>query len=452
MLNVRAALTGFCALLLSLLPGAACAEEWSSTATQIAFADGNALWAGARTPAPEAVIQEIADDAKPIPTIDLTTQPDDLWQRVRNGFAMPNLANDLVTTQQVFYLNRPEYLKRVVERSRRYLHHIVEEIEKRGMPTELALLPIVESAYNPQAISPARASGLWQFIPSTGRNYGLEQNWWIDERRDIIASTDAALDYLSYIYELHGDWHLALASYNWGENAVGRAIARNQAVGRPTDYMSLSMPSETRNYVPKLQALKNIIAQPELFGIDIDPIPNRPYFATVRKPRDMDMAVAAQLAETPLDEFRALNPAYNRPVMRATGEASLVVPAEKVAIFLSNLENPSRPLVSWQRYTVGRKERLDHIAARFGMSSARLREVNGLSPNAKVLPGHTLMVPARGAPSLSAPVAGSAPAHSGGSAKPGRKTASAHKTAAKSAVTTSSGRQRLTLSARNGRS
>lgn len=447
-----AALTGFCALLVSLAPGAACAEEWSSAATQIAFAESTAQWTGVRTPpAPEAVIQEIADDAKPIPTIDLTTQPDDLWQRIRNGFAMPNLAHDLVTTQQVSYLNRPEYLKRVVERSRRYLYHIVEEIEKRGLPTELALLPIVESAYNPQAISPARASGIWQFIPSTGKNYGLEQNWWIDERRDIIASTTAALDYLSYIYELHGDWHLALASYNWGENAVARAIGRNQAAGRPADYMSLNMPTETRNYVPKLQALKNIIAQPELFGIDIDPVPNRPYFATVRKPGDMDLAVAARLAETPLDEFRALNPAYNRPVIKATGEASLVVPAEKVATFLSNLESHGRPQLTWTQYTVSRKDRLDHIAARFGMSSARLREVNGLSAQAKVLPGQMLMVPARGAPILSASLAFPASSYPDGIAKSARKGASA-KRSGKPAITNANGRQRMTLSARRGRS
>ena len=164
-------------------------------------------------------------------------------------------------------------------------------------------------------MSSARASGLWQFIPATGKSYNLSQNWWYDQRRDIVASTTAALDYLQTIYEMHGDWHLALASYNWGENAVARAIERNRQLGLPTDYQHLNMPAETKYYVPKLQALKNIIAQPQLFGISLPPIPNRPYFATVKKPAGIDLALAAKLAETPMDEFMALNPSYNRPVM-----------------------------------------------------------------------------------------------------------------------------------------
>ena len=216
--------------------------------------------------------REVRDDLPPIPTIDLTTPPDDLWQRMRNGFAMPDLDSPLVADRQAWYLNRPDLLKRIFERSRRYLHHIVGELEKRGMPTELALLPIVESSFNPLAYSSARALGMWQFIPSTGKSYKLQQNWWFDQRRDIVASTSAALDYLQYIYEMHGDWHLALASYNWGEGAVGRAIAKNQARGLPTDYLSLKMPGETRYYVPKLQAIKNIIAQPQLFRFPTGPI------------------------------------------------------------------------------------------------------------------------------------------------------------------------------------
>jgi membrane-bound lytic murein transglycosylase D len=337
---------------------------------------------------------EIQEPNGAIATVDLTATCSDVWERVRKGFAMPELNNDLVTSQQVWYLNRPDHIKGLVERSRRYLFYIVEEIEKRGLPTELALLPMVESALNPMAYSPARASGLWQFIPSTGRSYGLEQNWWLDERRDIVASTGAALDYLQAIYEMHGDWHLALASYNWGENAVARAIARNEAAGLPTDYMSLSMPAETRNYVPKLQALKNIFAQPQLFGIALDPIPNRPYFATVKKAGDMDIAVAARLAETPVEEFRALNPSHNRPIIRSRGETELIVPVDKVDRFLSNLEQHHRPFVSWHTYTLGKREKLERVAARFGVSAARLREVNGLAWNARVPDGRTLLVPA----------------------------------------------------------
>jgi membrane-bound lytic murein transglycosylase D len=327
-----------------------------------------------------------------VPTLDLTAEPADLWERIRNGFAMPDLVSPLVMQHQASYLNRPQNLARVIQRSRRYLHHIVEEIEKRGMPTELALLPIVESAFNPMALSRARASGLWQFIPSTGREFQLRQNWWVDERRDIVASTAAALDYLQTIYEMHGDWHLALASYNWGEGAVARAIERNDVRGLPTDYLNLTMPAETRNYVPKLQALKNIIARPQLFGVGLEPIPNRPYFATVEKPKEMDLALAARLAETPLEEFRALNPGYNRPI--ASGQARLAIPADKVETFLSNLESHDKPLVSWRSYTLRKGEKIESVAARFGIAGAKLRHINGLGPRARLAADRTLLVPA----------------------------------------------------------
>jgi membrane-bound lytic murein transglycosylase D len=343
-----------------------------------------------------------AHDHPRITPIDLTAAPEDLWERIRVGFAMPNLNTAQVTVQQASYLNRPESLKRMFDRGRRYLFHIVQELEKRGMPTELALLPMVESAFNPMALSPANASGIWQFIPSTGRSYNLKQDWWIDQRRDILASTEAALDYLQVIYEMHGDWHLALASYNWGEGAVARAIERNRAQGLPTDYASLSMPAETRNYVPKLQALKNIISQPALFGLQIDPIPNREYFRTVARPATMDVAVAARLAEMPLVEFQALNPAFNRPVMPRNGQNTIVLPVDKVEAFQRNLENHDRPLASWQTYTVKPKERLDRIAARHGISLAVLRQINGLGPKARTRPGQSLLVPMHEVLSVSA--------------------------------------------------
>src|SRR5256886_1398659 len=209
--------------------------------------------------------------------IDRTERPADLWQRIRQGFAIPDLDSALVEKHTAYFAARPEYLQRVFDRSRLYLYHIVEEIEKRGLPTELALLPMVESAFNPMAYSRAHASRLWQFIPGTGRRFELKQNWWYDGRRDIVDSTTAALDYLTKLYELHGDWQLALASYNWGENGVARAIAKNRAARKPTDYANLKMPAETRMYIPKLQALKNIISNPALFGIVLDPIPNAPY-------------------------------------------------------------------------------------------------------------------------------------------------------------------------------
>lgn len=351
----------------------------------------------ALSPAPA---QDVQDDLPPIPTIDLTTPPDDLWQRVRNGFSMPDLDSPLVAQHQAWYLNRPEFLQRVFSRSRRYLYHIVAELEKRGMPTELALLPIVESSYNPQAYSPARALGIWQFVPATGKHYNLKQNAWFDERRDVVASTAAALDYLQNIYEMHGDWHLALASYNWGEGAVGRAVAKNQAKGLPTDYLHLSMPAETRNYVPKLQAIKNIVANPELFGIKLDPIPNQPYFSAVERNEKMDIAVAARLAEIPLDEFIALNPAYSRPVMPDSADSPLLLPADKVDTFLDNLDEykaSNKPLSAWNTHTLQRGEKLDAVARRYGLSVARLKQLNGITRRTRVGPGLALLVPGKDA-------------------------------------------------------
>jgi membrane-bound lytic murein transglycosylase D len=335
----------------------------------------------------------------PPPLLDLTVPPGDLWQRVRNGFGMPDLHDPLVADRQSWYLNRPDMLRKIFERGGRYLYHIVGELEKRGMPTELALLPMVESAYNPQAVSSARAMGMWQFIPSTGKNYKLDQNWWVDERRDIIASTEAALAYLQNIYEMHGDWHLALASYNWGEHAVARAIAKNQAKGMPTDYASLTMPAETRYYVPKLQALKNIVARPDLFGFHLSPIPNQPYFETVMKPQRIDVAVAAKLAEIPVEEFVSLNPAYHRPVINGHQAGPLVLPADKVDTFMANLarhELEDKPLSNWLTYPMKRGDTLAKVAVRHKISVERLQQINGITRRVKVGTGFNLLVPRPG--------------------------------------------------------
>ncbi|MBL8472551.1 MAG: transglycosylase SLT domain-containing protein [Rhodocyclaceae bacterium] len=327
--------------------------------------------------------------------IDLTVPAEDIWGRIRQGFAMPDLDTPQVAEQQAWYLARPQYLQRVIERGRLYLYHIVEEIEKRGMPTELALLPMVESAYNPNALSPARASGLWQFIPSTGRMFGLAQDAWKDDRRDIVASTAAALEYLQRIYEMHGDWQLALASYNWGEGSVARAIAKNQAAGLPTEYASLSMPNETRNYVPKLQALKNIIARPALFGIQLDPIPNQPYFATLSRPRDMDIGTAARLANMDVDDFLALNPQHKRNYLRA-GQGGLVLPRDRIDTFLTNVENGDDAAGRLQTYEVKAHESLERLAVRFKLSAAELRRINSLGPHEQPEAGTNLLVPEPG--------------------------------------------------------
>ncbi len=327
-------------------------------------------------------------------TIDLTAPTEDLWKRLRNGFSMPGLNNELVLQHQLWFQNHPDYLRRVAERSRRYLHHIVEELERRGMPTELALLPMVESSFNPMAYSRAHASGLWQFIPATGKRYDLQQNWWHDQRRDIVASTNAALDYLQDVYDMHGDWHLALASYNWGEGAVKRAIQKNAAKGLPTDYSSLTMPAETRHYVPKLMALKNIFSNPALLAeLNLPPMANRPYFATYEPMRPMDVKVAAKLAEMSVDEFVALNPAHNRPVINPA--TPLVIPADKLERFQSNLENHGAPLSSWQLYTLKSSEKLDKLAPKFGIALADLKRVNGLHGKIKIAAGSSLLVPAR---------------------------------------------------------
>lgn len=311
-------------------------------------------------------------------TIDLTHPPRDMWDRIRRGFAIPNLQSELVDYWTQYYASRPESVLLMSQRAGKYLYHIVDELDRRGLPTELALLPFVESAYNPTALSRSQASGLWQFIPSTGRHYNLEQDWWRDMRRDPVASTNAALDYLTYLYEFQGDWYLALASYNWGEGAVRRAIEKQEKNGQPTDYLSLPMPEETRNYVPKLQAIKNIIASPERFGITLPAISNTPYFTTVKKRRDIDVEVAARLAGMSVDEFRELNPAHNRPVIKADPEAPILLPADKADIFMENLKAYSGRLSSWTTYQTKKGESFAAIARKFGMPVERLRQVNGL--------------------------------------------------------------------------
>jgi len=346
-------------------------------------------------PSPSA--REIKDKLRRIPTIDLTAVPSDLWDRIRTGFAIPDISSPLVEDRQIWYASHPDYVKRMVERGKRYLYYIVEQLENRGMPTELALLPMVESAFNPMAYSRAHASGLWQFIPSTGKDYNLEQNSWYDGRRDIVASTSAALDYLQYLYQMYGDWDLALAAYNCGENCVASAIAKNKAKGLPTDYLSLDLPTETRYYVPKLQALKNIIENPRAFGIDLDPVPNAPYFVTVQNHDDIDVRLAAKLADMPLREFLALNPGHNRPVIVAKGSPGLVLPTDKAEVFLTNLEARDQPLVTWQKYTLRRGDRLYRIAARHHISLARLKQINNIGRHTRVGPGYQLLLPLRGA-------------------------------------------------------
>ena len=320
--------------------------------------------------------------------------PSEIWDRIRTGFAMPDLQTDQVRDREIWYSSRPDYLYRMTERSRKYLFHIVEELELRGMPTELALLPFVESAFNPQAVSSAKAAGMWQFMPATGRTFELKQNIFQDDRRDVLASTRAALDYLQRLYGMFGDWHLALAAYNWGEGNVGRAIARNQQKGLGTGYLDLPMPAETRLYVPKLQAIKNIVLQPQAFNSQLPAIGNHPYFASVPISRDMDVTLAAKLAQIPLDDFKALNPSANKPVILAAGKPYILLPWDNAEVFQNNLQGfAGARLASWTVWVVPQTMTVATAAKRSGMGEQQLRELNGIPPRMLIGAGSSLLVP-----------------------------------------------------------
>jgi membrane-bound lytic murein transglycosylase D len=320
--------------------------------------------------------------------------PANLWERIRRGYGMPNLDNDLVHDREQWYSSRPDYILRMTERSNKYMFHIVEELERRNMPTELALLPFVESAFNPQAVSSAKAAGMWQFMPATGKDFELKQNVFRDDRRDVLASTRAALDYLQKLYGIFGDWHLALAAYNWGEGSVGRAIAKNQRAGLGTAYTDLNMPMETRLYVPKLQAIKNIVTAPEFFNSRLPLIANHPYFQTVDIKRDIDVALAAKLAEVSLEDFKALNPSASRPVILAAGTPQILLPWDKAATFQSNLEAyGGGRLASWTVWLAPATMHPTDAARRVGMNEGALRSINNIPPHVVIKAGSSLLVP-----------------------------------------------------------
>ncbi len=354
-------------------------------------------------PDPAAELADKIDTERPVveiprePTLVLAPMPPgNLWERIRKGFAMPNLETALADNRTKWYANQGEYIDRMARRSQRYLFHIVEEIERRGMPTELALLPFVESAFQPEAISSAKAAGLWQFIPSTGRDYELAQNMWHDERRDVIESTRAALDYLQKLHDMFDDWHLALAAYNWGEGAVSRAIEKNRRARKPTGYTYLKMPKETAYYVPKLQAIKNIVSEPERYGVALPRIDDTPYFVAVHGSRDIDVDTAARLAEMEPAEFRALNPAFNRPVIVGASGTKLLLPADKADRFHANLaawEATGQPLASWTTYKMEASDTLAAVAKRAGISEQQLREANQVPPKYRLAPGSTILIP-----------------------------------------------------------
>lgn len=336
--------------------------------------------------------------AKPVTETQIEAQPlpvtnSSLWDRMRGGFAMPNLDTQLAQDKTIWYAKQPDYIQRMTERGSQYLFYIVNELERRGMPSELALLPFVESAFNPQAVSSAKAAGMWQFMPATGKHFNLKQNVWRDERRGVVESTRAALDYLQKLHGMFGNWHLALAAYNWGEGSVQRAINKNKAKGLPTEYTDLTMPLETQQYVPKFQAIKNIILSPEAYGLRLAPLNNAPFFASVIKERDIDVTLAAKFAGMSLAEFRALNPGFKKPVILGANKPEILLPASKLAMFNESLLNHKGTMSTWTTITLSGTEKPSSFAQRYGVSEQVLRDVNNIPPRMLIKPGSTLVVP-----------------------------------------------------------
>lgn len=367
----------------------------ATPAVQAALAPEPVAPAAARTMAAEL----LEDNLRPGEKIDLDA-PDanaDLWARLRAGLQLPDLDDDWVRKAEAWYSARPDYVERMTTRGSRYLFHILEEVEKRGMPAELALLPFIESAFVTHAVSSAKATGMWQFMPATGRDFDLKQNIFRDDRRDVLASTRAALDYLGRLHKQFGDWHLALAAYNWGQGNVQKAIARNQRLGLPTDYASLKMPDETRYYVPKLQAVKNIVLNPERFALSLPPVANHPYFLSVKIERDIDVSLAAELAGLSLETFQQFNPQMNKPVILAAATQQVLLPYDQASAFAESLaryqRNNSGPLATWTAWVVPKTMSPAEAARRTGMAEAALREVNRIPPKMLVKAGSTLLVP-----------------------------------------------------------
>jgi membrane-bound lytic murein transglycosylase D len=342
-------------------------------------------WAGEVIPKTTDPVQAFSGE-----TVSPTASPD-LWSRIRKGLQLPETNPALVLSQEQWFSRHNRYLEITAERSRLYLFHIVEEVEKRGMPMEIALLPMIESAFNPQALSPMKASGIWQFIPSTGRIFGLEQNGWFDGRRDVLQATEAALDYLQKLYGMFGDWELALAAYNCGEGCVSRAQNRSKD---GTDYTSIKLPKETRHYVPRLIAVRNIISDPVRYGINLPAIPDEPYFMRIQLSHAMEAKQAAKLAEMNLSDFLNLNPGFQRRVIHTESRNVLLLPVEKVEVFQFNLHREGLDRKTLQTYSASRGEKASSIAARFGVTLDWLKEHNPLKLRKGVVDNpQILMVP-----------------------------------------------------------
>jgi membrane-bound lytic murein transglycosylase D len=326
--------------------------------------------------------------------------PDDIWDVVRNGYQLQDEIgiHPRIEQQRLWFVSNPSFVEKVGERSSPYIHYIVERLRERDMPMELALLPMIESAYNPFAYSSANAVGLWQFIPSTGRYFNLRQTSWYDGRRDVMASTNAAMNYLSRLHEMfNGDWLLALAAYNAGEGRVSRAIERNQKLGLPTDYWNLALPQETQNYVPKLLALSQVVLTPQAYGVSLNPIANEPYFEQIAVKKGVDLSRVAELADLDEDLLYQLNPAFKKRIT-LDGPQHLLVPTDKAETLVATLTAMKpQELLNWQQYTVRSGDNLHSIANRYQLTVSALKDLNKLSSN-RLRIGQVLSIP--GQPAL----------------------------------------------------
>ncbi|WP_231969480.1 transglycosylase SLT domain-containing protein [Polynucleobacter necessarius] len=318
---------------------------------------------------------------------------DNLWLRIRDGFQMEAMNTPLEIEQVRWLSARPAYVHRSMARSSKYLFYIVQEVHARNMPTEIALLPFVESAFVTNAKSSAKAVGLWQFMPATGKAFRLTQNVFRDERRDVVQSTDAALDYLQRLHKQFGSWELALAAYNWGAGNISKAQKRNAAAGLPIDYESLTVPRETRNYVPKLMAYRQIVLDPQAYGIILPELENHPYFVAIELDSDIDVALAIKLAEIPADEFHSLNSSFNKPVILSNANQQMLLPFAHAEIFQEHLKQYNKPLSSWTAVQIRKTESVDQAAKTLGVDVDTLREVNGIPKGMRIRAGSTVIIP-----------------------------------------------------------
>lgn len=341
-------------------------------------------------PKPELTLK--MSGPQPLVTLDLSQESDDVWAEIRKGFSVPDIDSNTVAVRERALKKNKRMVTNMLKRSEPYIYFIAQECEKRGMPSELALIPFVESQFNPLARSPSAAVGLWQFVPSTGRQFDLKQNKWVDQRRDLVASTRAALDYLTYLYDMHGDWHLALISYNWGEGSVLKAVRNAQEAGLEPTLENLDLPNETRHYIPKLQALKNLIQTPERFNITLPKFPNKPFFAEIKRNSDVDLREIARLAGVELEMIRRLNAGLNQPVLYAAHADTLLVPIEYSAKIQASLKQ-YQARKSLRSYTVNKGDTLSEIAGRFDVRVKDIQRLNALTNKRLIKPGMKLRIP-----------------------------------------------------------